>query len=318
MFKGLHPVKYLAGGEAISLKQIVPNPFQPKINRSTPEKIEDLYGTIINSRYMSAIEVVEIPNTTAAREAWEMTLEEYPTHDPAGKEITYYGHLNGDRRCTVADVLDLGAVDVAVVDLPEADRSNPAAMIVCFMQRQSSMSVDAAQQLAIYCKAKSNEQREALLGALKQEVKKSIETLVEYMGLEYTNEKGAKGEVNPHIARDAKAFLKMCKKYGHEAAIAETGLDISSEAQEKIAVTKTIDWVIECGTKRVVDEVVRRHKSDETLVVNVFRSAKRMMGCELKTGNDGRVFLVDRPNKSASSKANTPVNTRNMRTLFNN
>ena len=82
MFKGLHTVKYLAGGKAISLKQIVPNPFQPTKNRSTPEKIGDLYDTIINSRYMSAIEVVEIPNTTEAREAWEMTLEEYRRFSP--------------------------------------------------------------------------------------------------------------------------------------------------------------------------------------------------------------------------------------------
>ena len=318
MFKGLHTVKYLAGGEAISLKQIVPNPFQPAKNRSTPEKIEDLYGTIINSRYMSAIEVVEIPNTTEAREAWEMTLEEYPTHDPAGKEITYYGHLNGNRRCTVANVLDLGTVDVAVVDLPEADRSNPAAMIECFMQRQSSMSVNGAQQFAIWSKAKSDEVRVALLGVLTTKVKGSIEAFVEYMGLEYAIEKGATGELNPNIAKDAESFVNMCKTKGHADAIAKTGLDISNNALKEIAIKKILLWMIECETKRVVNDVIRHHKSNEPIVIDIFTAAKRMVSCKLQERIDGTSVIVFSPKKTATRKEDMPVNTTNMKTLFNN
>jgi len=318
MFPGLHTVKYLAGGKAVSLKQIVPNPYQPSINRSTPEKIEDLYDTIINSRYLSAIEVVEIPNTTEAREAWEMTLEEYPTHDPAEKEITYYGHLNGERRRQTAKVLGLKAADVAVVDLPEADRSNPAAMIECFMQRQSSMTVDASQQFAIWSKAKSPEERQSLLGALNPKVKNAIETFEKLTGLKYAIKKGATGEVNPHIATGAKAFMTMCKAYGHEPAIAKTGLDMSSDTVKQNATKELLVWMVECGTKRVVDDVKRHFKSNEELVLSVLRSAKRMVPCEFQTRNDGMKFLVDRPKKTATPKTNAPLNMTNMKTLFNN
>ena len=316
MFKGLHGIKYLVGEKAVSLKQIVTNPYQPTINRSTLEKIEDLYNTICNSRYISAIDVVEIPNTPAAREAWEMTLEEYPTHDPAGKEITYYVLLNGHRRYTVAKELGLKAVDVAVVNLSDTDRSNPAKMIECFMQRQSSMTVTGAQQFAIWSKAKSNKEREALLAALTPKVKGAIEAFVEYMGLEYAIKKGATGELNPLIAKDAQSFVNMCVNKGHKDAIAKTGLDISNDALKDIAIKKILLWVMECETKRTVDDVMRHHKSNESIVIDIFTAAKRMVSCKLQERIDGTSVIVFSPKKTATRKEDMPVNTANMATLF--
>ena len=132
MFKGLHPVIYLFGSRAVPLSRIVPNPFQPSDVRSTPQKTRVLQNSISESRFIQAIEVVTIPNTSKARKAWGMTLKEYPIQDSAGNIITYYGHLNGERRMKTAERLGLEAVDVAVVNLPDAD--NPAVMIKCFFR----------------------------------------------------------------------------------------------------------------------------------------------------------------------------------------
>ena len=304
----LHPVDYLFGENAIALKHIVPNPYQPSDVRSTAERTKGLKASIFGSRFIAAIEVVEIPYTVKARKAWGMTLEEYPTLDLAGKKITYYGHLNGERRMQTAGRLGLENVDVAVVDLPDAD--NPAVLIKNFMERQSSMSVDAAQQFTIFGKAKSGEVRNALLGALTPKVARSIDAYVKLMGLEAAIKESKKGTTNPAIAQLATAFVKMCKKYRHETAIAKRRLDT-------ITPKDMVGWMLEHETKRLVDDVKRYHRSNENIVIGILKAVERNAECFLATANDGMKFIMEKPIKTASSNANTPVNTRNMQTVLN-
>ena len=305
----LHPVDYLFGENAVLLERIVPNPYQPSNVRSTPERTKGLKDSISESQFIAASEVVKIPNTAKARKAGGMTLEEYPIHDPiSGRFITYYGHLNGERRMRTAGRLGLEAVDVAVVDLPNAD--NPAVLIKSFMERQTSMSVDAAQQFTIFGKAKTEEERDALLKALTPKVARSINAYVKLMGLEAAIEESKKGTTNPAIAQLATAFKKMCKKYRHETAIVKRKLNT-------ITPKDMVVWMLEHGTKRLVDDVKRYHRSNEDIVIGILKAVERNAECFLATANDGMKFIMEIPNKTASSKKNTPVNTRNMQTVLN-
>ena len=304
----LHPVDYLFGENAVLLERIVPNPYQPSDVRSTPERTKGLKASIFGSQFIAAIEVVKIPYTTKARKAWGMTLEEYPIQNSAGNTITYYGHLNGERRMQTAGRLGLEAVDVAVVDLPNAD--NPAVLIKSFMERQTSMSVDAAQQFTIFGKAKTEEERNALLGALTPKVARSIVEYVKLMWLDAAIKESKKGTTNPAIAQLATAFEKMCKKYRHETAIAKRRLNT-------ITPKDMVVWMLEHGTKRLVDDVKRYHRSNENIVIGILKAVERNAECFLATANDGMKFIMEIPSKTASSKTNTPVNTTNMQTVLN-
>jgi len=311
MFEGLHSVTYrtLQIGNAVPLKQIVTNPYQPSHVRSTLEKTEDLRASVIESRYLQAIEVAKIPNTPKARAAWRMTLEEYPIRTAAGIPIQYYGHLNGDRRMKTAGRLGLKKVDAAVVELPVV-ADNPAALIKCFIERQTSMTVDAAQQFTIFGEANTNEERDALLGALTVKVKNSINAFVELMGLDAAITESKKGTTNPAIAQLGTSFETMYKKYGHETAIKKRRLDT-------ITPKDLVVWMIEHGTKRLVDDIKRYYRSNEDIVIGILKAVERNVECKLETRNDGMKFIVDCPKNTATSKKNMPINTKTMGATLN-
>ena len=75
--------------------------------------------------------------------------------------------------------------------------------------------------------------------------------------------------------------------------------------------------MLEHGTKRLVDDVKRYHRSNEDIVIGILKAVERNAECFLATANDGMKFIMEIPNKTASSKKNTPVNTRNMQTVLN-
>ena len=294
----------------VRLERFIPNPYQPVKLRSTPAMVEDLYGAVRESRVLMPEVCVRIPNTTLARQLWKI-----PDDWPLSKN--YLGLADAHRRLMVAKKMGLHGVDAQIIDMDESESTDPVTMMKLFALLATNKTVTGAAYFDMWGKGESDEAREASLRSMPKDVRVDITAFVTTMGpaaaLHYSQKEGG---TSPAVASTAKTFVRACQKYHQASTI-------------NVTENQVCTWMLECKTKRLIDEILRRFKEDEDIVEDVVACIEKNNGAGFGTkSKGGRPIIIQEdwgkgelgnawPGlRTAAGKSLKPVSATNMASVL--
>jgi hypothetical protein len=233
----------------INTARCYPSRIQPP-TRIEPKEVKVLRDTIMTTRQIVPIEVMEIPNPENPEEEFLI--------------------VNGTRRWQVAK--ELGIEGVPVVIVPNTRNPN-----IVWIERNSGCRQVTGQEFFFAWANNPTvaERRDVLKGMPSSTIRKDIETFIDVIGSEEDARAiGVLCRYTPKMAQTA-------KKFAHLAAAHEKTPHSAVSARE------VLRWMIARNTKRLMDDVCRHHHSNITVIRDAADAVKQNVGCQWVTTAQG-------------------------------
>lgn len=233
----------------VNTARCYPSRIQPP-TRIEPQEIKVLRETILLTRQIVPIEVMEIPNPDNPEESYLI--------------------VNGTRRWQVAKLLGVDGVPAVVVP----SNRNPN---IVWIERNSGCRQVTGQEFFFAWANNPTvaDRREVLNGMPSSTIRKDIETFIDVIGSEEeARQVGVLCRYTPKMAQTA-------KKFAHLAALHEKSTHSSVSARE------VLRWMMAHNTKRLIDDVCRHHNQNITVIRDAAVAVKQNLGCQWVTTPQG-------------------------------